>query len=72
MEAEGLALANLSVMAGLVPAIHGLKRARKARGCPGQAHGCPVQNYWTERMALILLDPGRLQAFRDTNGDQRH
>src|SRR3981081_506068 len=23
-------------------------------------------------MTLILFDPGRLQAFRDTNGDQRH
>jgi hypothetical protein len=27
---------------------------------------------WTKRMALILLGPGRLQAIRDTNGDQRH
>src|SRR5829696_7067914 len=40
------------------------------RGCPGQAHGCPVRFLWTRRMALILLCSKRLATFWDTEKDQ--
>src|SRR5205085_12573672 len=59
------------VMAGLVPAIHVfLALAKPERGCPGQAHGCPVRFLWTRRMALILLCSKRLSTFWDTEKDQ--
>src|SRR6266446_6531176 len=32
-----------TVIAGLDPAIHPLRQVLLLDGCPGQAHGCPVQ-----------------------------
>src|SRR3981189_1799308 len=58
-------------MPGLVPGIHVLTMHRQgSRGWPGQAHGCPVQFWWTRRMALILLCSKRLATFWDTEKDQ--
>ncbi len=45
--------------------------ASTSPGCPGQAHGCPVEFLWTRRMALILLCLERLATCRDSKG-QRH
>src|ERR1700687_6494167 len=58
-------------MAGLVPAIQVfLAVGPLRRGCPAQAHGCPVRFLWTRRMALILLYSKRLATFWDTEKDQ--
>jgi hypothetical protein len=35
------------------------------------AHGCPVEIFWTERMALILLLSERFATVRDSKR-QRH
>ena len=35
-------------------------------------HGCPVEFWWTRRMAFILLFSERLATCRDTEGDRRH
>jgi hypothetical protein len=39
---------------------------------PACYHGCPVEFWWTRRMALILLFSERLTTCRDTEGDRRH
>src|ERR1700690_947871 len=42
------------------------------RGCPGQAHGCPVRFLWTGCMTWILLCFERFAHVRDTEGGPRH
>src|SRR5215204_4509821 len=39
-----------------------------SRGWPGQAHGCPVEFWWTRRTALIPLGSGRFADDPDTRG----
>src|SRR6266852_6567914 len=34
------------------------------RPCPALCHGCPVQFWWTRRMALVPLGSGRLATVR--------
>src|SRR5437763_13987927 len=47
---------------------HGRACPGHPRGSPGQAHGCPVEFWWTGRTALSPLGSGRFADDPDTSG----